>query len=108
MSARRILTSLVLLGALIGPIAPAFAQAPPPPVASLPDTERRTSYAINSSTCTCSVGFALFGDGTDFNAWVEVWLNGVEVSYNDATTAGRLPAIPARWRPSRARSPTPF
>lgn len=65
-------------------VAPSFAQAPPP-VPALPDTERRTSYSITSTTCTCAVNFALYGDATDYQNWIEVFLNGVYVAYNDPT-----------------------
>lgn len=77
---RRALLALVLsLG-----LAPAFAQVPAP-VPALPDTERRTSYAITASTCSCAVNMALYGDSSDFQNWVEVFINGVRVNYNDAT-----------------------
>jgi hypothetical protein len=65
-------------------IAPAFAQAPPA-VPALPDTERRTSYSISGSNCDCAVGFALYGDGTDVDAWLQVWLNGVRYLSTDPT-----------------------
>lgn len=81
-------------------VAPAFA-APPPPVPALPDTERRTSYSLSASTCACSVGFALYGDSTDYQNWLEVFINGVRVNYNDATygwaitsPTGSLASIP--------------
>ena len=64
---------------------PVIAKASPPAVPALPDTERRTSYSISGTTCNCAVNFALYGDGSDYQNWVEVWLNGVMVSYNDAT-----------------------
>lgn len=80
----QILRRAILAFSLIAGLAPAFAQAPAP-VPALPDTERRTSYSITSSNCACSVGFALYGDSTDYQNWVEVWLNGVRVNYNDAT-----------------------
>ncbi len=72
--------SFVLLLALS--LAPAFGQVPPP-VPALPDTERRTSYALSASTCSCTVNFVLYGDSTDFSNWIEVWLNGVQIQYND-------------------------
>lgn len=72
----------ILAIALAAGIAPAFSAAPPP-VPALPDTERRTTYSITSSTCACAVNFALYGDSTDYQNWVEVWVNGVQVSYND-------------------------
>lgn len=74
----------ILAFALIVGMAPAIAQVPPP-VPALPDAERRVSYSITGSTCACSLGanLALYGDSTDFQNWVEVWLNGVQVQYND-------------------------
>lgn len=60
----------------------ALAQAPPA-VPALPDTERRTSYSITGTTCNCAVNFALYGDGTDYQSWVEVWINGIRANYND-------------------------
>jgi hypothetical protein len=75
---------LILAFVLMAGIAPAMAQAPAP-VPALPDTERRTSYSITGTTCACNVNFALYGDGTDYQNWVEVYLNGTRVNYNDAT-----------------------
>jgi hypothetical protein len=75
---------LILALALAAGIAPAFAQAPPP-VPSLPDTERRTSYSVAGTTCACAVNFALYGDATDYQNWIEVYLNGALVNYNDPT-----------------------
>lgn len=77
-------------------IAPAFAQAPSP-VPALPDTERRTSYTISNTTCACAVGFALYGDSTDYGNWVEVWLNGALVSsanYTITSPSGPLATLP--------------
>jgi hypothetical protein len=65
-------------------LAPALAQAPPP-VGALPDAERRTSYSITSSVCTCSVGFSLFGSNADVDSWIEVWVNGVRYVSTDPT-----------------------
>src|ERR1700737_2880794 len=75
---------LILALTLSAGITPAIAQVPAP-VPALPDTERRTSYSISASNCSCNINFALYGDGTDFANWVEVFLNGVRVNYNDAT-----------------------
>jgi hypothetical protein len=55
----------------------------PAPVPALPDAERRTSYSITASQCSCTVNFALFGDSTDYQSWIEVWLNGQMANYND-------------------------
>jgi hypothetical protein len=65
-------------------VAAAFAQVPAP-VPALPDSERRTTYSISATTCACAINFALLGDGTDFQNWIEVFLNGVRVNFNDAT-----------------------
>lgn len=59
-----------------------FAQAPPP-VPALPDSERRTQYSISASTCACSVGFALYGSGTDVDSWLEVWVAGARYLSTD-------------------------
>jgi hypothetical protein len=90
----------ILALALIAGIGPAFAQAPPP-IPALPDTERRTSYALTASNCACAVNFALYGDSTDYQNWVTVFVNGAPVAYNDATygwtitsPTGALSSIP--------------
>ena len=72
----------ILAIALIAGLAPAVAQVPPP-VPALPDTERRTAYTITASTCACTINMALYGDSTDYQNWVEVFINGVQATYND-------------------------
>jgi hypothetical protein len=57
----------------------------PPAVPALPDTERRIAYTLSSSIGPMAVTFAVYGDGTDYQDWVEVWLNSVQVQYNDVT-----------------------
>lgn len=79
----RIILAVGLLAGFLSPLA-AHAQAPAA-VPALPDTERRTSYTISGTTCACAVNFALYGDSTDYQDWIEVWLNGVRVNYNDST-----------------------
>lgn len=88
--------------AIFATVSTAFAQAPPP-VPALPDTPRITTYALSASTCNCSVGFALYGDSTDYWDWVEVWVNGVNQPFNDAkgginwtitSPTGQLATIP--------------
>lgn len=49
-------------------------------IPALPDTERRTAYSPSASTGPFSVGFALYGDGSDYAQWVQVWLNNVELT----------------------------
>jgi len=80
----RLLALILLLS-----LTQAYAQAPPD-VPSLPDAPRLTSYNINASTCNCAVNFALYGDGTDYQSWVEVWLNGLLVNYNDPTYGWKI------------------
>lgn len=65
---RKYLAALFLALSLV----PAFAQ--PPPVPALPDTPRIASYSLSASVCTCSVGFALYGDSTDYGNWLDVKL----------------------------------
>lgn len=76
---RKLATVLALLFCALGATHTAFAQAPPP-VPALPDTERRTAFTITSQTGPFGVGYALYGTGTDFGAWIEVWLNGVRLT----------------------------
>ncbi len=49
-------------------------------IAILPDTERRTSYSITASTGPLNVGFNILGDGTDYAQWIEVWLDGEQLT----------------------------
>ena len=65
---------LVLLFAILaGGYTSALAQAPPP-VPALPDAPRLTAYSISASTCTCSVNFALYGEGSDVDNWIDVFI----------------------------------
>jgi hypothetical protein len=82
--ARRLILAGLSALSLLSSVAASFAQVPAP-VPALPDSERRTSYTISASTCVCNVNFALYGDSNDFQSWVEVWLNGVQLQFNDAT-----------------------
>jgi hypothetical protein len=92
MIARR-LRKIILAGfaalSLLSSTAASFAQLPPP-IPALPDVERRTAYSITASTCNCTVNFALFGDSTDFSNWVEVYLNGVRVNFNDGVFGWKI------------------
>lgn len=69
--------ALLILGLLCG-FSPAIAQAPPP-VPALPDTARVTTYSVSASLCTCAVGFALYGDSTDYANWLQVYVNGAQI-----------------------------
>lgn len=46
---------------------------------ALPDTERRTTYSISAQVGPFDVGFHIYGDATDYQDWVEVWLNDVKL-----------------------------
>jgi hypothetical protein len=68
--------ALALLLALAS-VSPSLA-APCGAIPALPDTTRRTEYTgIASQTGPFNVGFQLYGDGTDYGAWLSVWVNGV-------------------------------
>lgn len=78
-------------------ITAAAAQAPPP-VPALPDTPRFSSYTISGTTCSCNVTFALYGDSTDYQNWVQVWVNGVQMAqagnWTITSPTGPLATIP--------------
>ncbi len=48
-------------------------------VPTLPDLERRTTYAPVGSAGPFDVDFDIWGDGTDYDAWVRVFLDGLEL-----------------------------
>lgn len=73
--------ALLAISLLVTLVAPAFAQMVP----ALPDTERRTTYSGNNSTCACAIGFQIYGDGTDVDNWIQVWVNGVRALSTDPT-----------------------
>lgn len=85
----RWLRAFVVAATFLSPLANAFADVPPP-VPALPDAPRFTTYSISGTTCACAVNFALYGDSTDYQNWIEVWLNGTKVAYNDATRGWSL------------------
>jgi hypothetical protein len=96
---RRFLLGISLLAGLLSPLA-SVAQAPPP-VPALPDTERLTAYSLTNSTCKCALGFALYGDSTDYGNWLQVLVNGVSVNPADpsfgwviSSPTGPLATIP--------------
>jgi hypothetical protein len=80
--ARRLILAGFTALSLLSSVAVSFAQVPAP-VPALPDSERRTSYSITASQCNCAVNFQLFGDSNDFSNWLEVFLNGVRLNFND-------------------------
>lgn len=83
---------IVLALALMAGLSSAFAQSPNP-VPALPDQERRTAYNIVASTCACAVNMALYGDGTDVDAWLQVWVNGTRYLSTDPTFGWSLSSI---------------
>jgi hypothetical protein len=82
---------------LLSSVAASFAQVPGP-VPALPDAERRTSYSISSSICSCAVGMQLFGDSTDYANWIEVFVNGVLIpqsgNWTISSPTGPIATIP--------------
>lgn len=76
---KHLLALALIVGSLASPVgfpvAPGWAQAPPP-VPAEPDTERRTRYTGVSNVTSFPVGMDIYGDGIDPTAWVEVWVNG--------------------------------
>lgn len=84
---------------LILTLAPALAQAPPA-VPAEPDSERRTTYTVTTSSATLNVGFNIYGDGTDYAQWVEVWLNGEQLTAGtDFTVTSPSGSLSTRPRP---------
>ena len=97
--ARRLILAATLSLGLLSPLA-VFGAAPPP-VPALPDTPRLTTYSITATTCACNVGFALFADSTDVDAWIEVWIGGTRYLSTDpshgwalTSATGSLGTIP--------------
>jgi hypothetical protein len=88
---RRALTAFLLLAALGGQ---AFAQACLP-VPSLPDIERRKQYSLPvASTGPLAVGFAIYGDATDFTDWIQVFINGtLTTAYTLASPSGSVATL---------------
>lgn len=86
---RRIATLALLIALLAGVAGHAIAQAPPA-VPALPDSERRVQYSISASTGPFAIPFAVYGTGTDYSAWVEVWLDGTKLT---ATTDWSLSLV---------------
>ena len=84
--------SLLTVALLLFGLAPAVAQAPPA-VPALPDTARLTSYSLSGTTCACSVGFALYGDGNDVDNWLTVWINGTQYLSTDSNHGWALSSV---------------
>lgn len=73
--------------------------AAPGPIPALPDSERRTQYTISGSTGPLNVGFALYGDSTDFGNWVEVYVNSVQLPANAFTVTSPTTTLATGARP---------
>jgi hypothetical protein len=71
----------------------------PPPVPALPDTQRRTSYSISSSTGPFPVNFAIYGDAGDYQNWLEVWLNDGQLNSSQFTLTSPTGSITLIPRP---------
>jgi hypothetical protein len=78
------LRRILLAASFVLGLSPALAQVPPP-VPALPDTQRLTTYSISASTCACAVGFALYGDGTDVDNWMQVYIGTTRYLSTDPT-----------------------
>jgi hypothetical protein len=54
-------------------------------IPALPDSQRISFYTISSSAGPLAVGFQIYGDQTDIDAWVQVWLNATRYLSTDPT-----------------------
>lgn len=84
---------IALALALILGLANGAAAQAPPPVPALPDSTRLTSYNISTSTCACSVGFQIYGSGTDVDEWIQVYVNGIAYLSTDPTFGWSLSSV---------------
>jgi hypothetical protein len=73
---RRAILAFVLAFGCVAPLANLHAQTPIP---AEPDTERRTHYTPSAQTGPFAVGFDLYGDGVDYQNWIKVFVNGIEI-----------------------------
>jgi hypothetical protein len=76
-------------------VVPAAAQTCDP-VPALPDVERITTYTLTAQTGPFSVGFQLYGDSTDYQNWLQVYLNGAlqdPSSYTITSPSGSLSTL---------------
>ena len=83
-----VLLSVTLAGACTNALAQAPAQ-----VLALPDSPRLTTYSISSSTCSCSVGFQLFGEGSDVDNWIQVFIGPVAYPSTDTMHGWSLTSV---------------
>jgi hypothetical protein len=88
---RKILVALLFSLSVV----PAAAQTCDP-VPALPDVERITTYTLTAQTGPFSVGFQLYGDSTDYQNWLQVYLNGTlqdPSSYTITSPSGSLSTL---------------
>lgn len=68
------------------------------PVPAEPDTERRTQYSVTAQTGPLAVGFDIYGDASDYQNWIEVWVNGFQIAqagnWTLASPSGTLSTLP--------------
>jgi hypothetical protein len=94
-------TTLMAVTLWLSAIAGALAQSPiavPP----LPDTPRISQYSISATTCSCSVGFALFGEGTDVDNWIHVYIGSTRYLSTDPVFGWRI-TVPSGTLATNAR-----
>lgn len=93
----RTLRAIWLALGLASLAAPAMAQTTCSPIPALPDATRRTEYlGVTSSTGPFSVNFQIYGDSTDYQNWIAVWVNGVlqaSSTYTVTSPSGQLGLI---------------
>lgn len=71
-----------------------------PTFPSLPDADRVTTYTVSSaSRGPFDVGFDIYGDGQDYDNWVEVWLDNERQTGNWEMTSDSGPSLRRLARP---------
>lgn len=82
-------TTARALALILGLTCSAAAQAPPP-VPALPDVSRVNTFVLSGTTCACSVGFNLYGDGTDIDNWLQVTIGTTQYLSTDPVFGWRI------------------
>lgn len=75
---RRVLLAAFLAAASLPALLPIHVSAQTA-IPGEPDVERRTRYTAAAQTGPFAVGFDIYGDSTDYQNWVEVFINGVKL-----------------------------